>query len=209
MHGLLQVSGHRATMKSCVCIHCTADVLPNTVVVSHSYIVLLSVGGVIVAQEVCSSVIQGFMHLVQLYLVFQFRKYFVQFSYFYSQLQFQLLKLQNSSLNSQCCFSIGLFMVNFLLVIDFFSRIYFSYNSLLLSIILVSQLINFQAPLLKVIQSQLSAEKSLSCFSIVMVNAQYFSLVLYSFPVWLIISVSQYSQFTLKDHTKRFQLFKT
>ena len=38
-------------MKSFVSIQCTADVLPNTVVVSHSYIVLLSVGGVIVAQE--------------------------------------------------------------------------------------------------------------------------------------------------------------
>ena len=43
--------------KSCICIHCAAVVLPNTVVVSHSYFVLLSVGGVIVAQEVCSSVI--------------------------------------------------------------------------------------------------------------------------------------------------------
>ena len=46
-----------ATMKCCVCIHCTADVLPNTVVVSHSYFVLLSVGGVIVAQEVYGSVV--------------------------------------------------------------------------------------------------------------------------------------------------------
>ena len=45
-----------ATMKSCVCIHCTADVLPNTAA-SHSYVVLLSVGGVTVAQEVCSSVV--------------------------------------------------------------------------------------------------------------------------------------------------------
>ena len=45
-----------ATMKSCVCVHCTADVLPSTVA-SHSYIVLLSVGGVTVAQEVCSSVV--------------------------------------------------------------------------------------------------------------------------------------------------------
>ena len=36
--------------------YCTADVLPSTVA-SHSYIVLLSVGGVTVAQEVCSSVV--------------------------------------------------------------------------------------------------------------------------------------------------------
>ena len=42
-----------ATMKGCVCVHCTADVLPSTVA-SHSVNVLLFVGGVTVAQEVCS-----------------------------------------------------------------------------------------------------------------------------------------------------------